>query len=247
MARGKKTGARVNLKAKTGKRLGRVQEGDVLVRLGLKPPPPPAKTPEELAAERVDWNRRFYITNLGRTPLVTRFRTRRGELLFQRLGYLNAVKQSRGEYGNRAPEARGVWAFPWPAGDIGFFAGHKWEEVLPKKLQRASLLSLSEAYEAARDDLVERERVGVEMERFHDEKERWIKEVGAKVMPIRRFYYGGSLYSRMDLQGQALSYEVESKERWTRMTVTQYIAACRKTPLGYSTDHLEVFIPGSVS
>jgi hypothetical protein len=252
VARGKKTGARVNLKIKAGKRLGRVQEGpDLLIRLGLQEPPPPVKTPEELALERVDWNRRFYISNLGRKPLVTRFKVQKGELLFQRLGYLNAVKQSRGDYGQRAPEPRGIWAFPWPAGDIAFFAGHKWEEVLPKKLQHAAFAVLAKAYEDARAkesrDLEETERIGAEMERFHDEKERWIKDVGPKVMPIRRFYYGGALYSRMNLQGQTLSYAVESKERWMKMTVGQYIAACRKTPLGYSTDHLEVFIPGSVS
>lgn len=246
MARGKKSGNRP-IKEKTSKRLGRVQEAsglDLLVRLGYREPPPPPKTPEELAAERIAFDRQNYLIGIARNP-VPRFKTRSGSVMFQRLGHLNAVRQRRGMTADSAPESRGVWAFPWPAGDIGFYAGHKWQEVLPKRLTRAAFEALYARYEEAEGE--ERERLGQELEAHHDERERWIKEVGPRVMSIKKFWYGGVLYSRLTLKGEILPYYEDRRQRWTRMTVGQFLEAARKGPIGYGTDHLEVFIPGSVS
>lgn len=73
----------------------------------------------------------------------SRLRYQGGELLFQRLGHLNAVRQDLGWSVERAPARRGIWAFPFPYFDA-FYAYHKFDEVLPKKLRRAALQELNE-------------------------------------------------------------------------------------------------------
>jgi hypothetical protein len=251
MARGKKNRGSAAASGKAPKRLGRDARStdeilaDALVRVGRRPPPLTEEEQAAQAAERArqsrEWERQHFILSRERNP-VARFRYRKGELQFQRLGYLNAVRQDRGRYGVRAPERRGLWAFPWPAGDIGFFAGHKWNEVLPKDLTEEAIAALRERYDALReapDETAEVALLDAEIDARWERREAWIREQGPKVMPVRRFWYGGDLYSRLTVTGDFSSYSGD----WTKMTVSQFYEAAKKAPVGYGTDHFEVFIP----
>lgn len=73
----------------------------------------------------------------------SRLRYRGGELLMQRLGHLNAVRQDLGWSVERAPARKGIWAFPFPYFDM-FYAYHKYNEVLPKELRREAMESFYE-------------------------------------------------------------------------------------------------------
>jgi len=64
--------------------------------------------------------------------MAKRFEVRRGFLRLQRLGPVKFGEQSR--WSLRAPEATGLWAFPYPHFDI-FYAYHRYRDVLPKGLR----------------------------------------------------------------------------------------------------------------
>lgn len=154
----------------------------------------------------------------------SRITVRGGAVLLVRRGPLNFVDQKRGFAGARAPERRGLWAFPYPFYDE-FFAHHKWDEVLPKHLTRAALMA---AYEA-----------GVDTNTLYEERDKWIKK-NQSVQPLRRFWWEGELYTRFARGGKS-----DEKVEWHLLSVSDWEEAARRVEPGhgnwYSVDHMEVF------
>lgn len=64
--------------------------------------------------------------------MAKRFEVRKGFLRLQRLGPVKFGEQSR--WSLRAPEATGLWAFPYPHFDL-FYAYHRYMDILPKGLK----------------------------------------------------------------------------------------------------------------
>jgi len=252
VGRGKKNQKRnqgtAPLAGRQPKRLGRIPRTPAWlldqVFLYGRLPAPLSEEEKLLQAESRRLAERDRLLYAGHSSPVSRFRYQGGRLLFQRLGNLNPVRQDLGFTKDFAPERRGIWAFPWPAGDIGFFAGHKWDEVVPKRLRFATTGPLWEDYyERRRSGALapeEGERLLAELTALDEERERWIREQGPKAMPMRQFWFDGELYARINLQGEFMG---GGRASWQRLSVSQFVLAARKSALGYGTDHLEVFIP----
>lgn len=147
---------------------------------------------------------------------------RKGFLKFQRLGTIEFGEQSR--WNVRAPEPKGLWAFPFPYFDT-FFAHHKWIDIAPKPFRDREpkdpkwyLKDLDHEDDDKQEspdaiEFVEVEAWGEKsFEPFYrDEnnelkpaylssehyqaKEKWIDTVGKKVLPVREFWYSGDLYT----------------------------------------------------
>ena len=195
-----------------------------------------AETNQRLWSEqRVAWDREYAIYCISCNP-VRRFRYRGGKLLFQRLGHLNPVRQDRGFFANRAPARKGIWAFPWPAGDIAYYAWHKWDEVLPKSLHEDVLDALSDEWSNCFDE-GERARLRAALDALNSEREDWIRKKGPRVLPLRKFCYSGELYARIAVPGCL------RRGDWYRLSVAQFVEAAHRYPPSNSGDHLEVFIP----
>lgn len=165
---------------------------------------------------------------------------RDGKLCFQRLGALNAP--SRRHVRDRSirtpPERRGLWAFPFGYLDL-FFAFHKYQEVMPKHLHREAIAAVEDP------DL---------SNALWAERERWMADVAPRAMPMRTFWQGGQVYTRLTASGEDLG-----SSEWNRMEVPLFLKAARKhlaSPLGpryeadpyfgivhQNSDALEVFLP----
>ncbi|WP_217924685.1 hypothetical protein [Miltoncostaea oceani] len=163
-----------------------------------------------------------------------------GRLCFQRLGHLNAprARDVRRRSIRTPPERRGLWAFPFGFMDL-FFAYHKFDEVVPRHLRDAVI-------KAADPEVAP----GLWKEREH-----WINSKGARALPLKTFWQGGDLYTRLDRTGEPL----EHGDEWMRMSVSEFAHAARRhlassEGLGYMTedyfgtirvsaDCLEVFLP----
>lgn len=161
-----------------------------------------------------------WILHARRSDPIHKVKIRNGQVLFQRFGFLNPVHQGKWKSKGRAPARKGIWAFPWPSGDIWYFGWHKWDEVLPKHLRKN-----------AEDDLIRGQE-------WWDERDRWIKTKGRQVMWIKKFYYGGEVFTHLDQDGKSVGWGC-----WNRMPVLEYVKAAKKREPGYGTDELEVFIP----
>lgn len=181
------------------------------------------------------WDRKYAIDCISCNP-VRRFRYRGGKLLFQRRGHLNPVRQDQGYFAGRAPAPKGIWAFPFPAGDIDFYSWHKWDEVVPKHLRDDILDALcDELYNCPDEE--ERALHRTELDALRAERERWISRQGPHVLPLRKFWYGGELYARISCPGAVRHGD------WYLLSVEQFVTAARRLPPSNSGDHLEVFIP----
>lgn len=220
---------------------------------------------------------------------------RNGQMMFWRLGDLKFDKQSRWD---RAPESRGMWAFPWPYFEM-FFAYHKFTDALPKRLQlnEQGFPIKPEWYGMETDEQVwipcewsarggyyvnkmvpldpqnlpddlwvtvpvengdsyveYNEKYGT-LPEFYTERDRWIKDVGPKVVKLRKFMVEGSLYTHFN----PYTGEVDELDVWHKVDVTTYAELVRKnrgdrvwyrnTESGefssggsYTKDHFEVFL-----
>ena len=210
-----------------------------------------------------------------------------GKILLWRLGDLNYSEQRhdaapRGEF-------HGLWAFPWPYFDL-FFAYHKFEVALPKRFKTSygnvPLHDRERWLRVHEEDGVERPLTALEMKEVeewlavHDnsdcyerlpapftivpefwvERDHWMATTGKRIVPLRKFYYSGTLYSRLG----NLSHD----DSWTRMGAMEFVREVKRcrgvaqagrmrtgcTTPGqeysftkanniYSVDHLEVFLP----
>ena len=204
--------------------------------------------------------------------------TRKGAVLFHRLGPLDFGEQSRW---SRAPEKKGMWAFPYPLYDT-FFTWHKYEDALPKHLKqhRYSHLPIDPKWCYSEDKTVttpitreflanlEAEATPQDgstssfgnsldwpewlyvREEFHEERSKWINNVGRKIVPIHKFWYSGDLYTHFTPTGN----EVVSE--WHKMDTSMFVKNYVRTGgtvwnwqgklYRSSVDHLEVFIPPGV-
>jgi len=206
---------------------------------------------------------------------------RKGFLRLQRLGPVKFTEQSR--WAGRAPEAKGLWAFPYPHFDI-FFAYHKYTDLAPKELRSDNpkdpkwylkdddsddspeaifFEEVTDSWGYTHKQAFYLDDEGQKKEtyvsgKFYEAKDKWVEEVGKKVLPMRNFWYSGDLYSRFTANGAAGASGIGGD--WTLMSV-QKLAELINKPGGtryfdghydgdgkpqfwnYSKDHLEVFIP----
>lgn len=211
---------------------------------------------------------------MPKTPTLTL--TKQG-LLMWRLGSLNFGKQSRWD---RAPEKKGMWAFPHPY-YTGFFTYHQYLHKAPKRLQYNERLRVPNGTPFTYDDPELKDiavnphevtlsengwdykgplgDVSPESGPLYDERAKWVKEVGEKILPLRKFFWKGEVYTHYNRNG-----EVTSLDEWTVMDVTELARIIIKTrgdlyygdwrpdvpdritptavPGRYSHDHFEVFL-----
>lgn len=205
----------------------------------------------------------------------------KGGILFHRLGNLEFGPQERW---TRAPESKGMWAFPWPYFET-FLAFHKYRDALPKRLQTnrhggptrrewylledtdtplppdyTFVASSEEEYFHALDPEGNRVELDVR-EDFWTEQEIWYREVGKRVVPLRKFWYEGPVYAHIAKDGTVgnpgtMNIEGYSTD-WYLLHTSELAAAILKSrgdrthiadvakgwPTRTSRDHLEVFIP----
>jgi hypothetical protein len=174
---------------------------------------------------------------------ASRLVIRDGALLCQRRGTLNPADQSMGDYAGRAPERRGIWAFPFPYYD-DFFGSHKFEDVLPQHLRQAALKSLylqMESYgrEDPRSLALEEER-----NRRWAEREGWLRAHSSAVMPVRRFWWRGDIYTRFTPDGSVIA-PAGSRGGWILLGLSDWQRGARKLERAawqYGTDEMEIFL-----
>lgn len=199
---------------------------------------------------------------------MQKVKTKGGAVLLWRLGTLEFGKQDR--WSRRAPESRGLWAFPWPYFDM-FFAYHKYKDLFPKSFKTTDVgypLSPSsyEYLDGSTPTSVDFDNEGrptddelLVKEGWSEEKERWIENVGKKVLPLRKFWYEGELYSHMNHRGEIGDVGLFSEPDWYKVHSSVFAKAVHRNNgnrfaevigagkgISYyrsSVDHLEVFIP----
>lgn len=197
---------------------------------------------------------------------------RKGAILFWRLGEVEFGEQSR--WAGRAPTSKGLWAFPWPYFEM-FYAYHRYSYLMPKRLKLlegtgwpahpcwyqdlegnplGKLPPLDENGRPAGDDFGLREG-------FWEEQEEWVATVGKKILPLRKFWYEGDLYTHISPRGQTGNSMAQFGEiNWFKCSTQDFAKRVTKSrgdkgfptrvdgrvepPLArYAHDHLEVFIP----
>lgn len=194
------------------------------------------------------------VTEIGRVQV------RGGAVRLTRLGGLNFAEQSRW---SRAPEPRGMWAFPFGMIEPFFFY-HQWTDRLPAHLRydadyyplRREVLRgpAGEELDAGDTRTVEElcEADWSPYEGWHDERRAWVREVGMRSWPLRHFWYDGPVYTHLTRRGEILGLS-----DWTSMAVREYAEAVRRCGANRMTlrtgdrlcvarsskDHLEVFLP----
>ncbi len=221
--------------------------------------------------------------------MTQKHQLKRGFMKFQRLGPVKFGEQSR--WRSRAPESSGLWAFPYPHFDL-FYAYHKYTDLLPKEFrarrwpkdpkwyckdysesaERLDSITFRTTFDPEidfepedrpywLDDAGEWQLAHVKSEYFNA-REKWIEDVGKKILPLRTFWYSGELYTRFRPNGDVGNFSINASgpdSEWTLMSV-QHLAKLMSAPGGvqasdsydgdgkprtfsYSKDHLEVFIP----
>lgn len=166
-----------------------------------------------------------------------------GRLPLTRFGPLTPQRQTHAS----APARRGVYAFPFvPGGDLWYFAGHRWDRLVPKRLRRASISEVAErdGWDAASV--------------LSHERDEWIRAHSRQFAP-KEFTYDGVMYTRMLPDGTVIGHPDFDPDGWYPLNVEEYVKAARRAVPGidrsrtgtgiqhWSTDHLEVFIPGKIS
>lgn len=83
---------------------------------------------------------------------------------------------------------------------------------------------------------------------LYDARSAWVKDVGRKILPIRKFWYSGEIYSHLRPNG-----EPGVEDEWHKIDTEFFVRRFRKSGgtvvrvqdflLRTSIDHLELFIP----
>lgn len=177
-----------------------------------------------------------------------------------RLGGLNFAEQSRW---SRAPESRGMWAFPFGMIEPFFFY-HQWSDRLPAHLRRGDdhYPLRREVLRSPDDELLDPsdtrsmeelyDEGWAPYEGWHDEQREWVRRVGMRSWPLRHFWHEGPVYTHLTRRGEILGLE-----DWVSMDAREYAEAVRRCGGNRATwrtgdrlhisrtscDHLEVFLP----
>ena len=205
--------------------------------------------------------------------MAKELQVRKGALLLWRLGNLEFGEQSRW---SRAPENKGMWAFPWPYYET-FLTFHQYRDRLPKRLksvERSWWPASLEWYtypDGSTPTEIERGEYGepldeaIELrEGFSDAQDEWYRTVGKRILPLRKFWYSGELYTHIDKKGRignpgTMGGTLETTD-WFRMDASEAAVAIRRargdrfiqrpqepgqglSVWRASHDHLELFIP----
>lgn len=163
---------------------------------------------------------------------MDRFQFKNGKLKMQRIGPLNPQRQKNfvwtEENGNgklksrnqRAPEKRGLWAFPYPLFD-GFFASYQYQLALPKRFQHHQERKMFEQEElllaqkqegllTAQEHLVLVEKHNQQFGVFMQEQEEYLaSKTFRKKIQVREFWVSGSFYTHINLPTQKSPDESE--------------------------------------
>lgn len=191
-------------------------------------------------------------------------------LLMWRLGTLDFKKQDKWD---RAPRSKGMWAFPHPYYEP-FFTDHQYDQIMPKRFKTdpqtgipyaGSLCYSDEKYKDVPVDITDvKENPAYEHEiatapfigphGYVDynwpedlwlQREEWIKTVGKKQLPLRKFYWDGYVYCHFPKHGKGA---LELNE-WQILHIEELAKAIKRnqsTPLNGRTvadyDAFEVFL-----
>jgi GNAT superfamily N-acetyltransferase len=184
----------------------------------------------------------------------TDFRFKKGALLMQRLGPINAQKQRI--IIRKPPVNRGMWAFPYPAFDM-FFAHHKIEPMLPADLRTDAIRA---AYDKAKEEGRDNDEDFKEAyQHLWDLREKASDKLKDKMRP-KTFWWDGPIYSHISPhEGEndlgSSWYLWTDLKAWAKaanksmVTFDSYKAfGLKANPAEqgfptYSADHLEVFLP----
>lgn len=170
----------------------------------------------------------------------TDFVFKNGAMLMQRVGPINAQKQSH-DTGYTAPIRRGMWAFPFPAMDL-FFVSHRYEPLIPVKYRLQSINKLQDenikANKPVNDGIPEELWIG---------REEYISKVKNKMRP-KTFWWKGPIYSRIAPKGFGGSdwYLWTDLKAWAKLANASMVVGKvdnEKRTMTYSVDHLELFLP----
>lgn len=170
---------------------------------------------------------------------------RNGYIKLQRLGPIKYTEQSR--WMVRAPEKKGLWAFPVPYFDM-FFAYHRYTDRLPKKLhldKETGLpsdprwytdtntgLTLTSSDQLEINDGDPADHIEFDDESFWEQREHWLKHVGKNVVRMSEFWYKGDLYSHFLPNGDIGRVPGSSRDPdvdWTRMGVSDLAKMIKAT------------------
>ena len=194
---------------------------------------------KEVAPEDLDSHSKTEETFPAKRKSIT---TNGGKVLLWRLGPLSYNTQERW---TRAPNSRGMWAFPYPYFELSF-AAHQYDYLMPKRLQKNGhypLLSTDYLYKGEplplhsvippldADGLLPKDYKV--REGFWDDRDKWVKTVGRKILPFRKFWYEGDLYSHISPKGEVGDVGLRSPETasWYRMYARTFATAATKVGL----------------
>jgi hypothetical protein len=159
--------------------------------------------------------------------MPSKLQVRVGRVLFQRLGTLKPHRQGRWK---RAPGREGLWAFPWPYFSM-FFAGHQYEAICPRRFRVQ----------------------GADSEGLTADYTHWRTEIAPRVLPIRRFWYEGDVFTHLARHGDDLGlhdwqcvsaseFAARAQRYWSR--ASRYTENREpRTPNVFDAEALEVFVP----
>jgi len=145
-----------------------------------------------------------------------RFQMQGQKMLMQRIGVLKPVRQKSMSFGRepgitkvgrrnpRAPEGKGIWAFPYPCLDT-YFTVAQFEMATPKWLRQL--------HEKARED-------NEAWDEYETAYKAWRKTPEArKQLQIREFWVSGSVYTHLGASGDS---------EWQLVPVTQLAEMMKK-------------------
>lgn len=218
----------------------------------------PARTRRRIAY------RACYDAPVMRAPIL-----RGDRLRLCRVGPPRPVRQRdvrRGEDGRllvsgrnpRAPERRGLWAFPSPLMDH-FFTCYQTQLVTPRRLGDDAWRRIDDDYAGGLLSAGERARAH---ERLADERAAWYRGPGRRLLGVRHFWVSGSVYTHLgDHDGEwslvgvrelgalierqyarDLAHVRRRAREWSPDLPTSALIAPGRGQWPTSIDHLELFV-----
>lgn len=158
---------------------------------------------------------------------IKRYQFKNGRLKVQRIGPLNPQRQKNYRLGDknwdgklrgknrRAPENRGLWAFPYPYFDA-YFASFQYDMALPKKFRRQSINELHQEMQAITGGQASHPQYAAYDEaltKLYAELHEYTDSASfKKKMQVREFWVSGSVYTHIG--------RTNTDSEWGYMTVS---------------------------